>query len=352
MKPQIDAAIARVVDRCSFILGEEVDRFEKAFAAFCEAKGAVGVASGTAALHLALQAAGIGSGDEVITSTMTFTATGEAIANVGARPIFVDVDPQTLNLDPARVEAAVTTRTKAIIAVHLYGQPADMEALEAIAKRRNLVLIEDAAQAHGARFRGQRCGGSDRLTCFSFYPGKNLGAFGDAGAVTSNDDALLAKVRRLRDHGRVSKYEHLEIGWGERIDALQAAILAEKLPLLEGWNQSRRTLARRYTELLAGTPLQPLHESKSVDHVFHLYVSRTPRRDALLAHLQSKGVGAGIHYPIPLHRQPAYAQFGYADVQLPVAEAAAAQIISLPLFPEMSPEQQGAVVAAVKEFGV
>ena len=350
IKPGVDAAIRRVVDNTSFILGKEVVDFEDAFAQYVGTEGAVGVASGTAALHLALLACGIGSGDEVITTSHTFFATAEAISQTGAHPVFVDIDLRTYNLDPSRVEDATTSRTKAILPVHLYGQPAQMDALSDIAERHDLWLIEDAAQAHGAEYNGRRCGSIGHLACFSFYPGKNLGAYGDAGMVTGNDEQLLARVRRLRNHGRTSKYEHQEMGWGERIDALQAAILGAKLPHLEDWTEARRAHAHRYTELLADCEVVTPHEAPDVRHVYHLYVIRTPRRDDVLAHLKAKGISAGIHYPLPLHRQPAYLKQGYGDVHLLATERVAAEVLSLPMYPELTENQIAYVVETVKEF--
>lgn len=323
--------------------------FEQAFASTVGAKGAVGIASGTAAVHLALLAVGIKPGDEVITTAHTFIATAEPISLIGARPVFVDIDPLTYNMDPDRVEEAITPRTKAILPVHLYGQPAQMEPLRDIATSHGLWLIEDAAQAHAAEYEGKRCGSIGDLACFSFYPGKNLGAYGDAGAITSNDESLLARIRMLRDHGRTTKYEHEEIGYPERIDALQAAILGAKLPHLEQWTEARRSHAQLYNELLSGRSITTPFESPNVRHVYHLYVVRTPHRDAMLEHLQSKGIGAGIHYPIPLHRQPAYLKQGYGEVQLPITEQAAGEIISLPMYPELEREQIEYVVQAVSE---
>jgi dTDP-4-amino-4,6-dideoxygalactose transaminase len=295
-------------------------------------------------------ACGVGPGDEVITAAHTFIATAEAISQTGARPVFVDIDPKTYTIDPRLVEDAITDRTKAIIPVHLYGQPADLDSLADIAQSRDLWLIEDAAQAHGAEYKGRRCGTIGDIACFSFYPGKNLGAYGDAGAVTSNDESLLAKVRKLRDHGRTTKYEHDEIGYGERIDALQAAILAAKLPHLESWTELRRSHARQYSELLAGSSVATPIESADVRHVYHLYVVRTPHRDDLLAHLKRRGVDAGIHYPIPLHKQPAYAKQGYSSLKLPISERASAEVLSLPLYPELTDAQILYVAEAVKEF--
>jgi dTDP-4-amino-4,6-dideoxygalactose transaminase len=347
---QVDAAMQRVLENTSFILGSEVDQFERAFAEYVGARGAVGVASGTAALHMALLACGIGPGDEVITTAHTFTATAEAILYTGARPVFVDIDRCTYNLDPNRVEDALTPNTRAIMPVHLYGQPAEMESLLDIANRHDLWLIEDAAQAHGASYHGQRCGSIGHLACFSFYPGKNLGAYGDAGAVTGNDEYLLAKVRKLRDHGRSGKYEHEVVGYGERLDALQAAVLGVKLIHLDGWTEARRRNAKVYTDLLANVEVGTPAEVPGVRHVYHLYVVRTPHRDALLAHLKARGIGASIHYPLPVHRQPAYLKLGYADLALPQAEHAATEVLSIPLYAELMVEQIDHVVGEIKEF--
>ena len=323
--------------------------FERAFAITAGGGGVVGVGSGTAALHLALCALGVGPGDEVITTAHSFIATAESISQVGAKPVFVDIDPKTYNLDPNLVEQAVTGRTKAIIPVYLYGQPAEIGYLRDIANRRRLWLIEDAAQAHAAEYEGKRCGSLGDLACFSFYPGKNLGAYGDAGAVTGNDETLLARIRKLRDHGRSTKYEHDEIGYGERIDALQAAVLAAKLPHLEKWTEARRANALLYNELLADSEVTTPYESPNVRHVYHLYVIRTPRRDSVLAHLKSKGIGAGVHYPVPLHRQPAYLKQGFGDVKLPVTEQVAGEIISLPMYAELRREQIEYVTQVLKE---
>jgi len=327
-----------------------VKAFESAFAGYVGAAGAVGVSSGTAAIELALRGLGITTGDEVITTAHTFIATAEAVTNAGARPVFADIDPATFNLDPSHVESLITDRTRAILAVHLYGQPADLPNLRQIADRRGLFLIEDAAQAHGAEIGGRRCGSVGDAACFSFYPGKNLGAYGDAGAVTSNDVALLTRIRRLRDHGRTTKYEHEEIGFAERIDALQAAILAAKLPHLDDWTEARRRLAHRYTAMLEGLDVVPPVEAAGSRHVYHLYVLRSRFRDRLLDHLKAAGVGAGIHYPIPLHRQPAYLRQGYGDVSLPQTELAAAEVLSLPLYPELPETDQNAVVDAIGSF--
>ena len=350
IKPEIDAAMQRVVNNTTFILGREVDAFEQVFARYVGAEGAVGVGSGTAALHLALLACGVGLGDEVITSAHTFIAAAEAISQTGARPVFVDIDPRTYTMDPGQVEEAITPRTKAILPVHLYGQPAEMGPLLEIARGHELWLIEDAAQAHGAEYLGQRCGSIGDLACFSFYPGKNLGAYGDAGAVTGNDRVLLDRVRKLRDHGRTDKYEHDEIGFGERMDALQAAILAAKLSRLDAWTEARRAHTTLYNQLLADCGVTIPYESPKVRHVYHLYVIRVLHRDMLLSHLRRRGIGAGIHYPIPLHRQPAYLKRGYGDVSLPNTEKAANEVVSLPMYPELSHEQITYVARAVKEL--
>jgi dTDP-4-amino-4,6-dideoxygalactose transaminase len=350
IQAEVNATIQRVLDHAGFILGPEVTDFEQAFARYIGSAGAVGVASGTAALHLALVACGVGRGDEVITSPFTFFATAEAISHTGAKPVFVDIDPSTFNLDPNLVERAINVRTRAIVPVHLYGQSACLGPLLEIARRHRIRLIEDAAQAHGTEYNGKRCGSIGDLGCFSFYPGKNLGAYGDAGAVTGNDEDLLAKVRRLRDHGRISKYEHEEVGFGERLDALQAAILKLKLPYLEGWNEARRRHARFYSELLGDSEIITPTESKCARHVYHLYVIRTPRRDGLINHLKSRGIDPGIHYPVPLHRQPAYLNAGYRDSHLPETERAAKEVLSLPMYPELTDAQMQYVVEEIKDF--
>lgn len=349
IKPEIDDALRRVLESHAFILGGEVLQFEEAFAAFVGASGAVGVSSGTSALSLTMRALGIGHGDEVITTAHTFIATAETVSNVGAQPVFADIDPATYVLDANHVEALITSKTRAILPVHLYGHPAPMAELKELAHQHGLWLIEDAAQAHGAEVDGNRCGSIGHAACFSFYPGKNLGAYGDAGAVTSNDRALLERIRSLRDHGRSSKYEHDEIGYSERMDGLQGAILSAKLPYLERWTEQRRAHARSYSELLRGLDVVVPVEGAGVRHVYHLYVIRTARRDELLAHLRAAGVMAGVHYPVPLHRQPAYVALGYTD-SLPHTELAADQVLSLPMYPELSAEQIHHVVASVQEF--
>ncbi len=350
IKPEVDAAIARVMENTSFILGKEVELFEHAYAAFCGVEHAVGVSSGTDALQLALLACDVGPGDEVITTTMTFIATASAISHVGARPVLVDIDPRTRNIDPACIEAAITPRTKAILPVHLYGQPADMDPILAIAQTHGLRVIEDACQAHGASYKGRRAGALADGGCFSFYPAKNLGGAGDGGAFTTNDAELAARVRNLRDHGRTTKYSHSAVGYTYRLDALQAAILAVKLPHLDAWNQARRDRVTRYNTLLAHACVTLPCEGSGCRSVYHIYGIEVERRDALLQHLQSKGIGAGIHYPLPVHLQPAYADLGWSAGAFPRAEAVAAHELSLPLYAEMTDAQQDEVVAAIAEF--
>lgn len=352
IRSEIDAAIQSVIARTAFIMGPDVREFEKRFAEYCNSTYAVGVASGTAALELTLRACNIGAGDEVITSAHTFIATAEAISAVGARPVFVEIDPRTYNIDPDAVAAAITPATRAIIPVHIYGQPADMDRIMAIAERHNLAVIEDAAQAHGAIWNDKRVGAIGHAACFSFYPGKNLGAYGDAGAVTTNDARIAELVSLLRNHGRHSKYLHDIKGYGERIDTLQAAILLAKLRHLAKWTAHRQRIAARYDELLAdleGEIVLP-YVHLAAEAVWHLYVIRTPRRDALLEHLNRSGVCAGIHYPTPLHLQPAYADLGYVRGDLPVTEAVADTCLSLPIFPEMTDAQQEYVVATIRSF--
>ncbi len=350
IQPAIDAAIQSVIERTAFIMGPDVRSFEEAFARFCTATHAVGVASGTAALELTLRACGIGPGDEVVTSAHTFIATAEAISAVGARPVFADIDGQTYNLDAQAAEAALTPATRAILPVHIYGQPAHMDALAALAARHDLLLIEDAAQAHGATWNGRKVGVLGAAACFSFYPGKNLGAYGDAGAVTTNDGRIAEQISLLRNHGRHSKYLHDLKGYGERMDTLQAAILCVKLDHLAQWTDARRRLAARYSELLAGCEMVLPFVDPAANPAWHLYVIRTPARDELLAHLDANGIGAGVHYPVPLHLQPAYADLGYRRGDLPVTETVAETCLSLPLYPEMTDEQQEYVVDTIKKF--
>jgi dTDP-4-amino-4,6-dideoxygalactose transaminase len=347
---EIDAAIQRVVDSTGFILGPDVQTFEEEFARFCGVRHAVGVDSGTAALHLAFLTCDIGPGDEVITTPHTFIATIGMLGRMGARPVFVDIDSRTYNMDPAQIEAAITEQTKAIMPVHLYGQPAEMDPILEIADRHGLKVIEDAAQAHGAEYRGRRVGSMGHVAIFSFYPGKNLGAYGDAGAVVTNDSEMAEKVRLLRNHGRREKYEHLLQGFNYRIDTLQAAILRAKLAHLEEWNEARCRHAATYRELLSDLDLVLPYEPEHVRAVYHLFVVRLQKRDALREHLKGRGISTGIHYPIPLHLQPAYRHLGYKEGDFPVAEECARQVLSLPMYPELSREQMEEVARAIKEF--
>ena len=352
IKPEIDAAIQRVIDNTSFIMGKEVAQFEEAFAAYCGAKYAVGVSSGTGALFLALLAHDIGPGDEVITTPFTFFATGEAISQVGARPIFVDIDPVTYNIDPALIEAAITPYTRAIMPVHLYGQPAAMDAINAIAQKHGLIVIEDAAQAHGSRYNDQRAGTLGDSACFSFYPSKNLGCYGDGGAVVTNDPQVAERVAKLRNHGRMTKYEHDELGYGHRLDGIQAAILGAKLPHLDDWNAGRRDRAARYAELLADLPVSAPRHLPETEPVYHCYTIRLDEgydRDAVVQHLKDNGVGVGVHYPIPLHLQPAYRFLELEPGAYPVSEKAAHEVLSLPIYAELTDEQQDYVVGALRE---
>jgi len=353
LRADIEAAIQRVVDSSAFVRGPEVEAFEREFAAFCDVAHAVGVGNGTDALALALRAVGIGPGDAVVTVPFTFAATVEAICHVGAQPVLADIEPRTLTIDPEALERAgrVQPRLRAVIPVHLYGQPAAMDDVNACAAGLHAAVIEDAAQAHGARYKGQRVGGLGRLGCFSFYPGKNLGALGDAGAVTTQEAPLAERLRLLRDHGQPRKYTHDVVGFNSRLDGLQAAVLRVKLAHLERWNARRKNLASLYREALAGisgiTVPEPAVER---EHVYHLFVIRCTDRDGLQAHLQAAGIAAAIHYPVPLHLQPAFAFLGYGAGDFPVAEQCAREVLALPLYPEMSEEAVGQVCVAIREW--
>lgn len=339
IQDEVAGVIQGVLDSCTFIGGEPLTAFERDFAAFCETDFASGVASGTDALHLTLRALDIGAGDEVITVANTFIATGAAIEMTGARPVFVDIDPTYYTIDPALIEPAITARTKAIIPVHLYGQPADMQPIMEIAQRYGLFVIEDAAQAHGAEYQGRRVGSIGHAGCFSFYPGKNLGAYGDGGAITTSDPKLVRRLQRLRDHGRSTKYEHAIVGYNSRLDALQAGILRVKLRHLEAWNQQRRRIAAWYREALDGAEVTIPAERTGSTHVYHLYVVATAERDTLQSRLTAASIATGIHYPVPIHLQPAFRHLGYRMGDLPCAEAAATRILSLPMYPELTRDQ-------------
>ncbi|HEX9097372.1 MAG TPA: DegT/DnrJ/EryC1/StrS family aminotransferase [Candidatus Dormibacteraeota bacterium] len=347
IKAEIDAAVGAVLEKGTFILGPEVEAFEREFKEYCDTAHAVGVNSGTSALHLALLAAGVGAGDEVITAAFTFVATVAAIEYTGARAVLVDVDPSTLTMDPRRIEAAITDKTRAIIPVHLYGQPADMDPIMDIARAHSLVVVEDAAQAHGAEYRHRRVGSIGDLGCFSFYPGKNLGAAGDGGAVTTDDDGYAQSLRMLRDWGAEEKFLHVVKGFNFRLDEIQAAILRVKLKRLGTWTELRRRLAREYSSLLSATAVRLPVEARDVRHVYHLYSIRTPARDRVRSELHAVGIQTGIHYPIPVHLQPAYANLGYSQGDFPVSEQAADEVLSLPLYPELTPGAAERVARAV-----
>jgi dTDP-4-amino-4,6-dideoxygalactose transaminase len=348
IKPEIDAAIQNVLETTQFVLGDEVAAFEREFAAYGGAAQGIAVNSGTSALHLAVLAAGIGPGDEVITVPNTFVATVAAVKYAGARPVLVDVDPVRYTMDPARVEAAITPRTKALLPVHLYGQPADMDPLVEIARRRGLLVIEDAAQAHGARYKGRPVGSLGDLACFSFYPGKNLGAYGEGGIVLTSNDEYAKKIRMLRDWGQDRKYHHLLAGYNYRMEGMQGAILRVKLRHLETWTEARRAHAAQYRQLLAGAPVGVPAEAPDARHVYHVYAVRTAQRDAVMKALGEQGIQTGIHYPVPVHLQPAYADAEYARGSFPLAEKAADEVMSLPMFPELTEEQVQLVANAVR----
>ena len=348
LRPEIDAAISRVLDSGMYILGEEVAAFEREYADYCGCKHAVGVANGLDALHLALRAMGVGPGDEVIVPSNTYIATWLAVSQCGAMPVPVEAVEGTSNLDPALIEAAITTRTRVILPVHLYGQPADLDPILAIAARHGLRVLEDGAQAQGARYKGQRVGGHGDAVAWSFYPGKNLGAYGDAGAITTNDDALAEELRVLRNYGSRVKYVNDVQGWNSRLDPLQAAVLRVKLAHLDDWNARRRAIAARYLDGLrdAGVALPEVPEW--AEPAWHLFVVRSERRDALQAHLGEAGIGTLIHYPLPPHRQQAYAELCLSADAFPIANRLADQLLSLPIGPHQSEAATSAVIDAVR----
>jgi dTDP-4-amino-4,6-dideoxygalactose transaminase len=351
IKPEIDEAIQRVLDTTQFVLGRDVAAFEESFAAYAGGvRHAIGLNSGTSALHLALLAAGVGPGDEVITVPFTFVATAAAVVYTGARPVFVDIEPRSFTMDPVRIEAAITPRTKAILPVHLYGQCADMDPILEIARRRGLAVIEDAAQAHGAEYKGRRAGSLGRMGCFSFYPGKNLGAYGEGGAVTTSDDECNRVIRMLRDWGAEKKYHHVLKGYNYRLEGIQGAVLGVKLRHIEAWTEARRAHARRYAEALKGLPIRLPEEVPERRHVWHVYAVRMRDRDRAVPFLQERGVGAGIHYPFPVHRLPAYADLGYRAGAFPESERAANEVLSLPMFPELTDAQIDYVAEQLRAF--
>ena len=333
-----------------FVLGSEVAAFESLFADHVSVERAVGVNSGTSALHLAMLAAGIGPGDEVITTPMTFIATVSAIDYAGATPVFVDIDPVTLNIDPSLIEAKITPRTKAIVPVHLHGLPADLDPILEIADRCGLVVIEDAAQAHGAEYKGRRVGSLGKIGCFSFYPGKNLGAYGEGGAVTTDDPDVIRTVSMLRDWGSEVRYHHDLKGFNYRMEGVQGAVLRVKMAYIEQWTESRRRLAARYDEQLGALGYRVPAAPAERRHVYHVYAIRSARRDALQGFLHERGIASGIHYPIPVHLQKAFAELGHSRGDFPLAEAAADEVLSLPIYPEMTTDQQNVVIEALSEW--
>jgi dTDP-4-amino-4,6-dideoxygalactose transaminase len=350
IKKEIDAAILRVVESGQFVLGPAVSEFEERFAAYCGTKYCTAVNSGTSALHLALLAAGVGPGDEVITVSMTFVATTAAILYCGARPRFVDVDPDTWTMDPGLLEAAITPRTKAILPVHLHGLMADMERILEIARRHGLVVIEDAAQAHGAAYKHRRAGSVGDIGCFSFYPGKNLGGYGEGGAAVTNNPDHAKRMALLRDWGQESKYNHVMLGYNYRMDGIQAAILNVKMNYIEAWTQTRRAIANNYDRLFRSCngrykrPAPPIH----CDHVYHVYAIALAHRDYVQTVLRKAGIGTGIHYPIPVHLQKAYEELGYGPGDLPVSESLADRFLSLPIYPELLPERAATIVDEIE----
>ena len=351
IKAEVDREIQAVIDSCAFINGPATKNFEKNFAHYCGVKYAVGMANGTDALHLALRAIGIGKGDEVITAPNTFIATTEAITLAGATPVFADIHPGTYNIDVSKIEEKITSKTKAIIPVHLFGQPAEMTPILALAKKYNIKIIEDACQAHGAFYHGNRVGSFGDVACFSFYPGKNLGAYGDGGAVVTNDETIARNVARLADHGSLLKYQHDVEGVNSRLDSIQAAILNVKLNHLDQWNDQRRNNASLYNEFLkdVGGVITPV-ELENTKPVYHLYVIQVDNRDDLLNKLKEEGIGTGIHYPKALHQQPAYHYLGLKEGSFPVAEQCTSRYLSLPMFPELTEPMIKTVCDAIKKY--
>lgn len=351
IKQEVDEAISQVVSRGNFVLGSEVSDFEQAFCRLTGTKHGIGVGSGLDALRLTLAALRVGAGDEVIVPANTYIATALAVSSTGARPVFVDCEPATYNIDHSRIQSAISAKTRAIIPVHLTGQPADMNPILEIADQRGLTVIEDACQAHGASYHKQACGSLGRAGCFSFYPGKNLGAFGDGGLITTDDDELAGRLRQLRNYGQRVKYEHVVIGVNSRLDTIQAAVLAVKLRYLDKWNEARRRHAAQYRRALEGVGdirLQSLAPNST--HIYHLYVIETEKRDELQQHLNQHGIQTGIHYPIPVHLQEAYSALGYRRGGFPVAEKLAKTMLSLPMFPELSNDQIEHVVSSVRQW--
>ena len=350
IKNEVNSAIQGVLESCQFTLGDEVAAFEDEFATYCHAKHGVGVNTGTSALHLALLAAGVGTGDEVITVPFTFVATTAAIWYTGARPVFVDIDPRSFTIDATAIEAAITAKTRAIVPVHLYGQPADMDPILEIAKRRGLVVIEDAAQAHGAEYNGRRAGSLGDMGCFSFYPGKNLGAYGEGGMVVTDDLDYARTIRMLRDWGAEKKYHHVLKGYNFRLDTIQGAVLRVKLRHLEAWTEARRSHAARYDKMFADSDVATPQPRPNCRHVYHIYAIRSRQRQSWQEALYRQGIHTGIHYPTPVHLLPAYTDLGYQIGDFPHSERAAHEVLSLPMFAELTPAQSQTVADALKEL--
>jgi dTDP-4-amino-4,6-dideoxygalactose transaminase len=350
IKREIDGAISEVLESCQFILGPKVEAFEADFAAYCQSRFAFAVNSGTSALHLALLAAGVGPGDEVITVSYTFVATVAGILYTGATPVFVDIDPLTCNIDPAKIEAAITPRTKVIMPVHLYGTCADMDPILDLARRRKLIVIEDAAQAHGAEYKGRRAGSMGDLACFSFYPGKNLGAYGEGGAVVTSDEKYVEVIKQLRDQGQSAKYLHQRVGYNYRLEAIQGAVLGVKLKHLDDWTAARRVHAGVYSRELTGSGLRLLDEPAACKSVYHIFPLFTEQRDELREHLHANGISTGVHYPIPVHLQQGFSQLGYKEGDLPQSESVCREVLSLPMYPELASETVMQIVDSVRQF--
>jgi dTDP-4-amino-4,6-dideoxygalactose transaminase len=350
IKAEVDEAVTKVLESGWFILGEQVAAFEEEFSAYVGARYGVGVGSGTEALHLALWALDVGPGDEVITVPNTAVATVAAIELTGARPVLVDIHPQSYNLDPEKLEAAITPRTKVVIPVHLYGQAADMDAISEIARRRGIFVVEDAAQAHGAEYKRQRVGSLGDIGCFSFYPTKNLGAYGDGGMVVTNNEATAKRLRLLRQYGWETRYQSSIRGTNSRLDEMQAAILRVKLKHLDEWNDMRRRLAQQYHKALSGSEVALPQEMPDSKHAYHLYVIKSPRRDELRTHLNARDIETQIHYPTPIHLQEAYSHLGYRKGSFPTAEAFSQEILSLPLYPELADKDLDTIATHVLEF--
>jgi dTDP-4-amino-4,6-dideoxygalactose transaminase len=350
IRPELDQAIARTIDKCSFCLGPDTAQFEQDFARYIGTEFALGFNSGTSALHIAMLLLNVGPGDEVITTPYTFVATSWAISYVGAKPVYVDIEAGTMNLDPRLVERAITPRTKAILPVHLYGHPFDLDPILALARRHSLPVVEDTAQAHGAKYKGKTVGAFGDLSCFSFYPGKNLGACGEGGALLTNNPAFEKRARALREHGSTVRYYHDEVGYNYRMEGIQGAVLGVKLKHLPAWTAARRRVAHQYHTLLQDTPLQLPVEADYAESAYHLYVVRHPRRDELKQHLEKHGIGCALHYPLPLHLQKCYVSLGHRAGDFPVAEQAARECLSLPIYPELTDAQIRRVTSVVRDF--